>query len=115
MECAACGRANDADARFCAGCGSKLANTCPSCGHENAADANFCNRCGTGLGSAPLPSAEPAPDQREARRLATALFIDLVGFTPFTEQHDPEEVRAMLMRYFDVAREVVTRFGGEID
>ncbi|NND84192.1 MAG: AAA family ATPase, partial [Acidimicrobiia bacterium] len=51
----------------------------------------------------------------EERHLATALFVDLVGFTPFTEQHDPEEVRAMLMRYFDVAKDVVARFGGEID
>ena len=112
MECRNCGRGNESDALFCAGCGSKLANTCSSCGHENAPDANFCNRCGTGL-RAETPPATEAP--REARRLTTALFVDLVGFTPFTEQHDPEEVRAMLMRYFDVAKDVVARFGGEID
>lgn len=116
MECAACGRGNDIDARFCAGCGARLANVCPSCGHENAGDASFCNRCGTSLSAAHTPTDHSASEEgAEARRLATALFIDLVGFTPFTEQHDPEEVRAMLMRYFDVAKDVVARFGGEID
>ncbi len=45
----------------------------------------------------------------------SVLFADLVGFTAFSESRDPEEVRAMLTRYFDLARQVVSRFGGEID
>ena len=45
----------------------------------------------------------------------SALFIDIVGFTPLTEQRDSEEVRQMLTRYFDRAREIVERFGGVID
>lgn len=45
----------------------------------------------------------------------TALFIDIVGFTPLTEARDSEEVRTMLTRYFDRAREIVDRFGGVID
>jgi class 3 adenylate cyclase/tetratricopeptide (TPR) repeat protein len=43
------------------------------------------------------------------------MFIDIVGFTPLTEQRDSEEVRAMLTRYFDRARQIVERFGGVID
>jgi class 3 adenylate cyclase len=45
----------------------------------------------------------------------TVLFADLVGFTPFSEQRDAEEVRAMLTRYFDRASEIVQRFGGVVD
>ncbi len=43
------------------------------------------------------------------------LFADLVGFTTFSESRDPEEVRAMLTRYFDRSREVIESFGGEVD
>ncbi|HSR43973.1 MAG TPA: adenylate/guanylate cyclase domain-containing protein [Acidimicrobiia bacterium] len=45
----------------------------------------------------------------------SALFVDLVGFTPLTEARDSEEVRHMLTVYFDRAREVVDRFGGVIE
>ncbi|MFN8629704.1 MAG: adenylate/guanylate cyclase domain-containing protein [Chloroflexota bacterium] len=49
------------------------------------------------------------------RRLVTVLFADLVGFTPFSEEHDSEEVRETLSRYFDLAREAVGRHGGTIE
>ncbi len=34
------------------------------------------------------------------RREVTVLFADLVGFTPFSESHDPGDVHAMLVAYF---------------
>jgi class 3 adenylate cyclase len=43
------------------------------------------------------------------------LFADLVGFTPFSESRDPEEVRALLTRYFDRSREIVARYRGTVD
>src|SRR5439155_1675558 len=49
------------------------------------------------------------------RRLVSVLFADLVGFTPFAEERDPEAVRDVLSRYFEVAREVVERHGGSIE
>jgi class 3 adenylate cyclase len=49
------------------------------------------------------------------RRFVSVLFADLVGFTSFSENRDPEEVRAMLTRYFDRARDIVEQFGGEVD
>jgi class 3 adenylate cyclase len=45
----------------------------------------------------------------------SVLFADLVGFTTFSESRDPEEVRAMLTRYFERARETIEAFGGEVD
>ena len=43
------------------------------------------------------------------------LFVDLVGFTPMTEQLDAEDVRELLSRYFAVARQIVDRHGGVIE
>ena len=42
------------------------------------------------------------------------LFCDLVGFTPLSEVRDPEEVRDLLSGYFDLARSIVSRYGGVI-
>ncbi|HYC07819.1 MAG TPA: adenylate/guanylate cyclase domain-containing protein, partial [Candidatus Binatia bacterium] len=49
------------------------------------------------------------------RRVVTVLFADLVGFTPFAEERDPEEVRATLGRYFELATEVISRYGGTVE
>ncbi len=52
---------------------------CPSCGEDNPTAQRFCGSCGTGL-STPGPDALP-----EERKLVTALFCDLVGFTATSE------------------------------
>jgi class 3 adenylate cyclase len=49
------------------------------------------------------------------RRLVSVLFLDLVGFTTLAEGRDPEEVRDLLDRYFDLARQTVDRYGGTIE
>ncbi len=59
LQCAACGEANPAGARFCNACGRRLTRsvpTCPACGADNPPDSRFCNACGRRLG----PRAEPA-------------------------------------------------------
>ena len=43
------------------------------------------------------------------------LFCDFVGFTPLSETRDPEAVRELLSRYFEVARTVVGRYGGVVE
>jgi class 3 adenylate cyclase/tetratricopeptide (TPR) repeat protein len=43
------------------------------------------------------------------------LFCDLVGFTPFSEKRDPEEVRELLSGYFELARAIVARYGGTVE
>ena len=45
----------------------------------------------------------------------TVLFADLVGFTTLSEGRDPEEVRELLSRYFDLAREQIERYGGTVE
>ena len=48
-------------------------------------------------------------------RLVTVLFADLVGFTTLAEGRDPEQIRDLLGRYFEIARDVVERYGGTIE
>jgi class 3 adenylate cyclase/tetratricopeptide (TPR) repeat protein len=87
-----------------------LARACPSCGSANEPADRFCGECGASLEAA----ARPAPPEAE-RRLVSVLFADLVGFTPLSEDRDPEEVRELLSRYFETARRVIDRYGGTIE
>src|SRR5688500_8834457 len=107
-------------------CGTPLASGCPSCGFSNTPGARFCSQCGTAFiasepGAAALAPASFAstqtPNQESVaeRRLVSVLFADLVGFTPFAEERDAEEVRETLTRYFDMAREVIERYGGTVE
>jgi class 3 adenylate cyclase len=114
--CATCGSENRAGRRFCGTCGAALANACANCGAENDAADRFCGNCGSSLTATPQPSSSaPTASPVAERRLVTVLFADLVGFTPFAEERDAEDVRDTLERYGAVAREVVTRYGGTVE
>ena len=61
-------------------------------------------------------TVDPRADGHVAeRRLVTVLFTDLVGFTPFAEERDAEEVRETLSRYFELASELIGRYGGTVE
>jgi class 3 adenylate cyclase len=47
--------------------------------------------------------------------VCSVLFCDVVGFTPLSEARDPEAVRELLSRYFEVARTVIGRYGGVVE
>jgi class 3 adenylate cyclase/tetratricopeptide (TPR) repeat protein len=49
------------------------------------------------------------------RRVCSVLFCDMAGFTPLSESRDPEAVRELLSRYFEVARTVIGRYGGVVE
>jgi class 3 adenylate cyclase len=51
----------------------------------------------------------------EERRLVTVLFADVSGSTALGEVLDPEDLRALLTRYFAIAREVVAAHGGTVE
>lgn len=48
----------------------------------------------------------------EERRVVTVLFADVAGSTALGESLDPEDARFLLRRYYDIARETVTEYGG---
>ena len=66
------------------------------------------------VGEAPAPGVAATAPESE-RRLVSVLFADLVGFTAASEDRDPEDVREYLSRYFDVAREIIGRYGGTVE
>ena len=130
MVCSNCGTENKPGRKFCGGCAAPLAVTCPSCGAANEPDMRFCGECATPLAGAAAPAVTPAstvaprpafaavhaPAAATAeRRLVSILFADLVGFTTFAEGRDSEEVRETLTRYFDLATEVIQRYGGTVE
>lgn len=49
------------------------------------------------------------------RRPVSILFADLTGYSAMAKLADPEDVHAMLARFFAVADDIVLRFGGRID
>jgi len=111
MTCSSCGAENRAGRKFCSNCGVPLARACPACGAANEPDDRFCGECGAALDA---ESRAPAAAAAE-RRLVSVLFGDLVGFTPLSEDQDPEAVRELLSRYFDTARQVIERYGGTVE
>ena len=62
----------------------------------------------------PVPST-PSSAPLSELRLVSVLFADLVGFTTLSESRDPEEVRELLSRYFEVCRGLVERYGGVVE
>jgi class 3 adenylate cyclase/tetratricopeptide (TPR) repeat protein len=121
VNCPNCGTENLAGSKFCRECASPLAAGCPNCGFVNLPNSKFCAECATPLtAAAPRPAAAPRSEPEVAaaaaqRRLVSVLFADLVGFTPFAEERDSEEVRETLSKYFDMAREVIERYGGTVE
>jgi len=51
----------------------------------------------------------------EERRLVTVLFGDVVGSTSLGETLDPEDLRRLLARFLDIARDVVAEHGGTLE
>ena len=111
LTCPSCGTPGRDDARFCASCGSALAHSCPSCGVPVDAEARFCSSCGAAITGPSTTSVAPT----EERRVISALFADLVGFTTHTERSDPEDSRRRLTLFHGKVRQDVERFGGSVE
>ena len=126
VNCPTCAAPSELGRKFCAECGARLTSVCPSCGVANGPAARFCGDCGSRLApdsavDAPLGVAAGVAARTSMttpvaeRRFVTVLFADMVGFTAFAEGRDAEAVRDLLTRYFDLARDVIERYGGSIE
>jgi class 3 adenylate cyclase/tetratricopeptide (TPR) repeat protein len=125
LECASCGVRNDASQKFCGECGERLLVACPGCGTLATSPAKFCGECGTGLRddvARPVRTSSPTSgtaartaEEVTERKLVSVLFVDLVGSTSYAENHDAEDVRAMLGRYFEEASDAVEQHGGVVE
>lgn len=113
------------------------------CGGENEEGTRFCGHCGTPRGAAtPAPAAEPpaAPQTdvtealrsfvtgqladrlvegggqlTEERRLVTALFADVSGFTQLASQLDPEELMEVIDPVVSMLSTIVGRYEGYVE
>ena len=83
--------------------------TCPSCGFEYEGSFKFCPECATAARRA-RPFAS-----HEERKVVTALFCDLIGFTATSERADPEDVDKMLSAYAGMARTQIESHGGVVE
>jgi len=81
---------------------------CSVCGHEYRQAARFCEACGAALAARPAAASEQ-------RKRVTVLFSDVTGSTALGERLDPESLRAVMARYFELARRVVERHGGTVE
>ena len=115
MTCPACGSENADSARFCAMCGNRLAGACVSCGAELQPASHFCIACGVPISPAAGPDEAASEAPAAERRHVSVLFVDLAGFTSLAETMDPEDVRRVQSRYFEVARSIVATYGGTIE
>jgi class 3 adenylate cyclase/predicted ATPase len=80
---------------------------CPDCGHESPEGQRFCGHCGRRL--------DEAGTSAEIRKTVTILFSDVAGSTELGERLDPEAVRGVMARYFDLARAAIERHGGTVE
>src|SRR5512138_2339064 len=121
VTCPSCGSDNRPGTKFCVRCGTRLALACPGCGSPVEGGELFCGECGFDLrpaqGADRSPSSRQQPSQppTSERRLVTVMFADLVGFTSYAADRDAEDVRETLSRYFEIASDIVARYGGTIE
>jgi class 3 adenylate cyclase len=76
---------------------------CSFCQQPVALEQKFCGACGAVV------------SVRCERKQTTVLFLDVCGFTAMSERLDPEDVRAIMDRAFDVMLDRVHAHGGSIN
>src|SRR5438876_317160 len=131
MKCPRCQQDNPAHARFCLGCGARLALACASCGTELPGDARFCLQCGHAL-AAGTSVRSPAPETYTPKHLAekiltskaalegerkqvTVLFADLKGSMELLADRDPEDARKLLDPVLERMMEAVHHYEGTVN
>src|SRR5688572_15867198 len=130
MKCSRCEQENPAHARFCLGCGARLALACGSCGTELPGGARFCLQCGQAVAAG--AAASPAPETYTPKHLAekiltskaalegerkqvTVLFADLKGSMELLADRDPEEARKILDPVLELMMEAIHRYEGTVN
>src|ERR671937_321369 len=113
--------------------------TCSACGGENPEGMRFCGHWGPPAAAAPEPQPE-ADDHQVAealrsfvagpvaeklveaggalpqeRRLITALFADVSGFTSLADRLDPEELLEVIDPVISELSSAVGRYGGYVE
>ncbi len=110
---------------------------CAACKGDNPEGMNFCGHCGAPVVSAPATThgdqdvadalrsfvAGPVADKLvegggtlpEERRLITALFADVSGFTSLADRLDPEQLLEVIDPVISGLSTVVGKYGGYVE
>ncbi len=132
MKCPRCQQDNPAHARFCLGCGSRLAQACVGCGAELPGNARFCLQCGRAVATFTAAERSAPPETYTPRHLAekiltsksalegerkqvTVLFADLKGSMELLADRDPEEARKIIDPVLELMMEAVHRYEGTVN
>jgi predicted ATPase/class 3 adenylate cyclase len=99
-------------AKFCLECGTKLPpNSTP------ASESSLLHPVKTG--KTPQSSDQDGSKIKltapEERRVVTIMFADITGSTPLADKLDPEDLRAILVGYFNLMTEQIRRHGGTVE
>ena len=84
-------------------------------------EARYCQSCGSALRRPEPsgPSLQVGTDGRartdDERRVITVIFADLTGSTALGERLDPEDMRRVLERFFDMLAREVLKLDGTVD
>jgi class 3 adenylate cyclase/tetratricopeptide (TPR) repeat protein len=137
MICPSCDFLNREKAKYCKECGAKLDLVCPECGNKIDSDTKFCDECGYKFETV-VKDKEPSQLQLDKpksyipqhladkilatrssiqgeRKLITVLFADIKGSTSIGENLDPEELRSIIEKSFQISMEEIHRFEGTIN
>src|SRR4030088_3413469 len=68
-----------------------------------------------GLGASAANEAAQSSAMPDERRVVTVLFSDVAGSTALGEELDPEDLRALMARYYAIAKDVVADHGGTLE
>jgi class 3 adenylate cyclase/tetratricopeptide (TPR) repeat protein len=104
---------------------------CRACDGDNPAGTRFCGHCGAAsaaeeqppdaddvierLSRGQVPEAASTTQNRGQRRLVTAMFADISGFTALAEDLDPETVTDIVSAIISELSDVVGRYEGYVD
>src|SRR5213080_1346649 len=109
--CASCAGENPEGTKFCGHCGASADTAAASTGDADVADAL------RSFVSGPVAErlVEAGGHFPEERRLVTALFADVSGFTSLADRLDPEQLLEVIDPVVSALSSVVGRHGGYVE
>jgi len=93
----------------CVVCGIKFNKFCQNCSFPIPSFANFCPNCGSYI----TKSSEYF--RMEELKKVAVMFADVSGFTKFSENLSPDEVRKVINEFFEFILRPVYNLNGTVD